>query len=247
MTCMKRTFLFLLILQLIILAVCCKNESVKKDYYIISKNDSTLNTRKKEKIPGMEWYYNMVIIFDSTDKVYVYQTKFVETYDPTKKYINLDSVDKYPSYIGLRPEYLLTFKTEYFIDFIRDNNDIFILDTFRPIQKRFINLVSNQDTIKNNAFYDLINLITPKGETRKQLYRVLYRIRTLTEEEFNVLFHKKDNTEYDPENIKWSENFIIGKCSPFTTKYDSIEKMLPFKIKACETYSANFTKLPKIE
>jgi hypothetical protein len=244
---MKRTLPFLLIIQLIILTACCKNESIKKEYFIISKNDSILNTKKKELMPGMEWYYNMVIIFDSTDKVYMYQTRFLETYDPTKKYINLESVDKYPSYIGLRPEYLLAFDTDNFIRFIQSNNDIFKLDTLHPYGNRFINIACNQDTIKNNAFYDLIKLITPMGETRKYLGRVFYRIRMLTEEESNVLRYKRDNIKYYPENIKWSEHFITGNCSPFTDKYDSIEKMVPFRTNACETFTSNCTKSPNIE
>jgi len=258
---MRRNFSLILLLVLIAFSNCRNGVDAKK-YFVISKDsvcmaterykNNDLNDRRNILIspppfPSLGWYSDLVIIFDSTDRVYLYQTKKAENSDSTimkdKERIGLS---KFPPFIGLQPFHLLTFKSEDFINFIKSNNDILKLDSTNiPGKRRFVYIVSNKDTIENNAYYQFINLIRPKSDSQN-FWPVSYMIRITTEEENYAIYYKRKGETYLPNSIKWSENFIIGKCRPLTGKYDSIEKRLFFVIKANETYGAECTRLPKM-
>jgi len=227
----------------------CKNTPVK-EYYIISTGDSTDFSKKYSDenkiriprigavVPGGEFYYDLVIIFDSTDFVYLYQTDYLENKasiikTPRGCVIREDDdyykFTKHPIFLGLSTEHLLKFDSKIFIDFIKSNNDIFRFDTSTQ-RPRIIFLASNKDTIMNSAFYDVMTLTKP---VRKTINRVHYIIRMTTEEENNVIFCKRRNIAYNPHNIKWSKNFLNGAYYPLTKEYDSIVNfVIPYNFKA---------------
>lgn len=217
----------------------CKKENIKKEYFIISKQDSinkSFNYEKDtNKIPppppppvDLKWYSNVVFIMDSKNKVYIYQTERKINHKLNESEFEYDL--EYPNYIELKPEHLVTFESEDFIKFIKANNDIFELyNNAENRTNRFFYIASECDTLKNNAAYELEKLF-------KNDRRVNYRIRKTTEEENCVLKHKKSRKKYIPKNIKWSTKFLNGRLKPFTEEYKKIE-LNAFGIrKAKETY-----------
>jgi hypothetical protein len=205
---------------------------------------SILKPPQKNEIEIIEssFYYKTIVIFDSTDLVYLYQTDCSENKNSIVKYEGgciVDSDDdyhkfkKYPNFIDLRPENILKFNNNNFIDFIKTNNDIFQLDTTTHCPRVLI-IASNKDTIMNSAFYDLMNLINKKQRT---INRVFCIIRMTTEEENNVIYFKRRNMKYNPENIKWSTMFLNGEYRPLTKQYDSIENnVIPYVLKAHKSF-----------
>jgi tRNA G10 N-methylase Trm11 len=190
---------------------------------------------------------------DSTDRVYIYQTerKHIEvrinighstspdyiTYDGNE--IDGDSVIydfNYPNYIGLKPEFLLAIETKDFLSFIKLNNDIFQLDTSKSEKMMLFYIASNQDTVKNEAFYDLTTFIT---RSRNQINSIHYFVRKTTEEENAVIKCKRENTEFEPETFNWTEKFLDGKSSPFSKQYKQIELKAYSLIMAIETIKKN--------
>ena len=243
---MKNIFIFLIgLLILTAFYTSCKKKHVK-EYYIVSTNDSTdfsnehstydttLQIKPNDPrclVEGAYFYSSLVIVFDSTDFVYLYQTdnfinknsKIVIPRGCVKDYSDeYYKFMKHPVFIGLRPEHLVKLESMNFINFIKNNNDVFHLDTTSDIFK-YIFVASNKDTIMNPAFYDLMNLILTKGETYSKLCCM---IRITTEEENNVIYCKKNNLKYNPVNINWSKNFLNGAYSPLSKEYDSIEKTI---------------------
>ncbi len=233
-------------LILLSFAACNQKKNVK-EFYIVSKGDSTDFSNKyaikdtslqppppppgfsSSRVKGVEYFYNTVIIFDSTDLVYLYQTDFTENKNSLIKVPRGCIVDesedyykfiKHPPFIGLRPENILKFDSKNFLDFIKANNDIFQLDTTRRCN-RILMIASNKDTIENPAFYDLMKLTK---QDRKTLDKVFPIIRMTTEEENKVIYCKRRNVKYDPANVKWSTNFLNGKYYPLSSEYDSIVK-----------------------
>jgi hypothetical protein len=247
---MKKYYFFLLIISTLIAFTNCKNEKSKKGLFIITKHYNFDEDTLYYKIPppppppGLEWYSKLVFLFDSTDRVYFYQTTNKENFDANNKnendYINI----KYPPYLCLNPHHLVSFTSDNFIDFIKTNNDIFKLDTSENRKyNSFIFIASNKDTIRNKAFYELIDLIKPKSELKRHLRKVCFIVRKTTEEENKVIYYKRRNIKFNPEEIKWSTNFINGNCRPFTREYDSTEKGLYSTIKALGTISEDCTIL----
>jgi len=176
--------------------------------------------------PDLNWYSGLVVIFDSTDMVYLYCTERTCTYVSNANEI----LQKYPNYIGLHPEDLLSFTSEEFITFIRNNKEILNLDTNIVENTRIFHVVSNHDTIQNTSFYKFANIVTrKKGPKFNDLHGL---VRITTEEENNVIYAKRHKSKYIPECLKWSKHFLSGDSSPFTAEYDSLEKQLPFVIKA---------------
>lgn len=200
----------------------------------------TNNTFKAPK----NWYTPLVIVLDSTDKVYIYQTETTERAEH-KYHETCQETTKYSNFIGLLPEHLITFRSKDFIEFIMDNHDIFELDTTRnDSTARIITIASSSDTIKNQAFYDLQKLtsmyilgskssenLIPIKESKNTPHSICV-VRKTTEEEDVVIYHKRNKLQYNPEKIKWSNDFINGKCKPFTQEYDSLENEMMTKQKA---------------
>jgi hypothetical protein len=259
---MKKNIPISLTLGLLYFICGCNNNTVQNEYYIISKDtiniyldcvkrqDSTCLAKMPplpSMPPSMEWYSNLVILFDSTDKVYLYQTEYIDNYDSAKNHNPERNYSLYPIYIGLQPFHLMTFESGNFISFIKSNDDILKLDTIFSKNNRFIYIASNKDTIKNKAFYDLLELIKPKSEIRKKNQRVYYIIRNTTEEENNVIFCKRNDLPNIPNDTKWSANFISGNCHPFTKEYNDLENQMFFKIKARELFIKDCTKLLQIK
>jgi hypothetical protein len=211
----------------------CRKENIakpiKEDYIVISKEDSISKTyNKTNKIPKpiipqeMKWYSDLVFIMDSKDKVYVYQTE--------KKSSNENAKFDYPNYIGLRPEYLTTIESKDFISFLKNNNDIFGIFPNQENVSNFFYIVSETDTIKNQALYDLNKVLN------KEKSRSIYLLRKTTEEENEVLKFKRSHQNFEPKNIKWSTKFYNGHLIPFTKEYDEFEKKINSDVKAKETF-----------
>lgn len=251
---MKKYYSIILICLTLIVFTNCVNKKSAKKYYIISQHycyGDTFNFSRDSippppPPPGKEWYTNLIFLFDSTDRVYLYQTINKENFDSARKYNSNIELTKYPNYIGLQPYHLISFTNENFINFIKNNNDILELDTAEYSHNRLIYIASNKDTIKNKAYYELLDLIKSKSYLRKHRNIVCFMIRKTTEEENKVIYYKRKNILYNPEEIKWSANFINGNCRPFTKEYDSIEKRMFYIIKAFKTLDKDCTYLPRI-
>lgn len=256
----KISIISILVFTIIILLL--NSCTTKHDYFIISKRISAFDKDTMRKVVSnvdslknipppkstfkapINWYTPLVIVLDSTDKVYIYQTETItksdHQYDDT-----CPETIKYSNYIGLQPEHLIAFKSNDFIEFIMENHDIFELDTTRnDTTARVITIASNLDTIKNKAFYDLQKLTSmytvgtrlpgslfPIKENANTTKSICI-IRKTTEEENAVIYHKRKKIKYTPETIKWSCDFINGKCKPFTKEYDSLENEMGTKQKA---------------
>ena len=204
-------------------------QTVKNDFYVISKKDSINRIyNDTNKIPPPiipqehKWYTDLVFIMDSSEKVYVYQTE--------TKFANKDAHFDYPNYIGLKPEYLVTLNSKDFVNFLKNNNDIF--GVF-PNAKNFGNafyIASESDTIKNQA---LSNLWKALDSTKS---RSISLVRKTTEEENVVLQYKRNNKEYEPKAINWSTKFYNGEVKPFTKEYDALEKKIHSLVIAKQTF-----------
>jgi hypothetical protein len=144
-----------------------------------------------------------------------------------------DEVGKCPNFIGLDPDLMITLRAEYLLDFLKDNDTYFRLDTNYLDSNRFFYIVSDFDTIKNSGFYKLKEYIKSKKHTRKD-GNIYYTIRKTTEEERNVLSCKRIRKYYNPKEFQWSSNFLDGETRPLTPKYDSLENTYIIKIKAKE-------------
>ena len=211
----------------------CKRENVAKpireEFIVISKEDSLSKAYdQKNKIPKLfvpqelKWYTDLVVIMDSKNKVYLYQTERKSTSEKAKF--------DYPNYIGLRPEYLITVDSKDFVSFLKNNNDIFGIF---PNKENVINpfyIVSETDTIKNKAILDLNKALS------KEKSRTVYLLRKTTEEENVVLKFKKSQQNFEPENLNWSTKFYNGQVKPFTKKYEEFEIESKCVVKAKETF-----------
>ncbi|MGD0711862.1 MAG: hypothetical protein ABR968_11870, partial [Bacteroidales bacterium] len=192
-----------------------------------------------EIIKGSE-YSNIVIILDSTDVVYLYQTEIIkkEIFDKANNkgksnnryFIDFNSDSA--TFIGLRPEHLVKFDSKSFIHFIEDNNDVFNLDTnANYVQVLFI--ASNKDTVKNPALYDIVKLITKKSDDKRT--KIHYMVRRTTKEEDNVIYCKKRKLKYDPTMFKSPANLI-------NRKYDSTIKRIGVHLTPRLTYKIDTLK-----
>ena len=131
------------------------------------------------------------------------------------------------------------------VQFIKNNNDIFNIDTLDDDNcAEIFTVASIADTIKNVAFYDLERLLSKNGIMRHHLYAGL--IRRTTEEENVVIYHKKNNIPYDPMKINWSQDFIDGEHAPFTKGYDSLEQKMVYKNKAINIFNVLSIKLHRV-
>jgi hypothetical protein len=262
---MKKLFAISQIFIFVILINGCNHDNMRNKYYIISRQDSINNELLNRNIDSilpppppplpqyLKWYSNIVFIMDSTDRVYIYQTerKHIEvrinignsnspdyiTYDGNE--INEDSVIydfNFPNYIGLKPEFLLAFASKDLLSFIKLNKDIFQLDTSNSEKMMLFYIASNQDTVKNEAFYDLTKYIT---KSRNQINTIHYFVRNTTEEENSVIKYKRKNTEFKPDTINWTEKFLDGRSSPFSNHYKRTELKAYSLIRAKETIKKN--------
>ena len=188
--------------------------------------------------PEIKWFTDIVFIFDSNDYVHIYQTKLTEN-NTKNEYFK----PTYPFFIELNPNQLVTIKSNYFIDFIKDNNDIFMLDSLKHNYSRIFMAASPTDTIKNPAFYDLLNMIKFKNFGRRQ---VLYISRLTTEEENYVINCKLKKIEFEPERHVWKGKYLDGKCEPYTKEYQLLEKQCYFVRKAINIFDPECTKLERI-
>jgi hypothetical protein len=212
---------------------CRKENSIQtilEEHIVISKLDSISKSTEKTNqllfpiIPQeMKWYSDLVFIMDKKDKVFIYQTQ--------NKVTNQNAKFDYPNYIGLKPEYLITIDSKDFVSFLKNNNDIFAIFPNKEMNSNFFYIVSETDTIKNTALFDLERAL---NETKA---RSIYLMRKTTEEENVVLEYKRDGEEFEPEKINWSNHFYNGKVKPFTKEYDAYEKEIKCNVYAKETFT----------
>lgn len=212
---------------------CNKPKEKAFEYYVISKQDAEMKRIEKEGkalfpvIPQeLKWYSNIVFIIDSS-KVYIYQT--IEKQSLATQKIKEYS---YPNYIGLKPEQIVTIPGKDLIEFIKANNDLFEFVNKPENRNTAFYIASTSDTIKNNAFYDLCKYLQKEKRT-------FYKARIVTEEETKVIEFKANHRSYEPENIKWSKNFILGNYSPFTKEYIEEEKNAQGIRKSIELFKRN--------
>ena len=233
---MKQSFFFILAFTILIFTSCRKENinNIKKEYYIISKEDSI---NKKNGIPpppsappDLKWYSNTVFII-GTDKVYIYQTEKIERRGKNEIYEYSN-----PNYIGLKPGNLITIENENLLAFLKDNNEIFELTEKQEGRMTFFYIASVEDTIKNPAFYDLEKMVSNERKT-------YHMVRKTTEEENFVLDRKREKKPFYPENYKWSTNFITGKYRPFTEEYKLEESHTQKTRKAIEVFRKGGTEL----
>lgn len=260
MSFMKNVFIIISIVTLCFTINSCKKQSK----IIITENGSTRDSLKVLGVltkpielmgPKKNWYTPLVIILDSTDKVYIYQTETIskpcvlmnsfQKYDYDNEGDEYSKETEYSNYIGLRPEHMLTFESTGFISFIKNNQDIFKLDTLvKKDSACYFTIASNKDTISNIALYDILKLITTKIGNSKD-NRIAILLRKTTEEENVVVFHKRNNIEYNPRHIKWSYNFIDGKSRPFTKDYELAESTMIYKTRAINSINMIWSKIRK--
>jgi hypothetical protein len=254
---MKKIKFYLFAISLVFLAlfliVGCKNNIETEKLFSISRQNFELDSIKKivdnpSSLPGPQptlplpsssWYANLVIVFDSSSQIYMYQTKYTEAlFLKTEDAVNAFSPN-YPFFINLKPEQLITFSEKSFIEFIKTNNNIFHLDSTFNEYTRFFVVASNTDTIKNPAFYEMFKMVK---STHHQHKKTMFWARMTTEEENNVIYCKKRNIEYNPNSFKWTGKYLDGKCLPFTKEYDVVAKKCYYFREAIDTYNSNCTK-----
>ena len=192
-------------------------------------------------LPDKNYYFKLVFILDTTNLVYLYQTEtvpidLVRANIQKKERYNHSNEDiselQFSDFIGLKPEYLLTFKSEYMISFIEENKEIFELDTINKYRRKIFVLASTTDIIQNPFFYKIKDYINGIDNHYSSIVGL---VRMTSEEENVVLAYKKKNKPYNPKNINWSTNFLDGNCRPFSTRYDSIKNNQNYIIKAIPT------------
>ena len=248
----------LLLYSLIVCFICsCSHKKKEIEYYIFSKQDSINSQWKFDSNnnqyypppppppppPFLTWYADLVMIFDTANMVYIYQTECIyKRLDSNENYIVPS--DKYPNFIRLSPNQILTLRSDYLIDFIKDNDRYFKLDTNYHDSNRFFYIVSDFDTIKNLGYYNLISHI--KSDKRK-IGRIFHSLRRTTEEEKNVLSCLRINKYYNTNDFTWSSNFIDGTTTPFTAKYDSLDKLLSFKIRSKDIFKPKMINIKPIK
>ena len=227
---LKYTFFFSLLISCGITS-CRKyaeNESEKIEYIISKENSIQKSWIKLNKVPNpitpedMKCYLDVVFIFDPK-KVYIYKAE--RKFNPNGEEIKYE----YPNYIGLKPEYLLTVDNNNFVTFLKDNNSLFGVFTERNIRGSFC-IASETDTLKGQAFEDLIK------ELKNAKSKAFYIVRKTTEEENTVLKYKRNNQEFLPEKISWSNKFLNGNLTPFTRDYSQFESRIKIVRKAKGTY-----------
>jgi hypothetical protein len=136
----------------------CMKKQTKTDYYIFSKIDSiqkvrTYNTIQDDSNPPppppppppiqYRWYSNIVMIFDTADKIYIYQTEKIDQFNNSglrPEYIEYENIN-FPYFIGLTPDQMVTIHTDYLIDFLKDNDEFFRLDSNYQKEQRFFFIV----------------------------------------------------------------------------------------------------------
>ena len=230
----------------------CIQKKTELSYYVFPKTDSLNNpmeydSSSKQYVsvpppppppPDLAWYSNIVMIFDTAERVYIYQTECNYKNGKPKYYQNdwQNFRADFPNYIGLYPYHMLTLHSDFLIDFLINNDDYFKFDTNYHDTNRFFHIVSDFDTIKNSGYYKLNDHIKTNDHSKGCIY---YFIRKTTEEERNVLSCKRQNKPYNPEEFIWSNKFFDGNTMPFTARYDSIENLCPFKLKAKEIFKLN--------
>lgn len=258
---MKKWYSFTLILLLVSILTQCNNGTRIKEYYIISKHDSLINAASKysnyssDRPPppppmptSIKWYTDLVIVFDSTDKVFLYQTNLIENEIDSNLHFEdeytLRFSPEYPFFISLMPEHLIEFNEGTFLQFIKDNDDIFRFDTNFNNYSRFFTVASVMDTIKNPVFYSFMEQIESKQKTHERNW---FSVRLTTEEENQVVFCKTHHIKYEPEKINWANKYLSGLNKPLTKEYKKEVSKYFFNRIAKETFKPECTKAIRIQ
>jgi hypothetical protein len=250
----KRAIPLVLIVAFLFLFSLCHRLAKQEKYYVISIHDSIIYSNyinatfdrpppPPPAITAFKWYTDLVVVFDSSDHVYLYQTELTENEIDTFSDDEDDIVFKpeYPFFINLKPESLLAFDQSTFLNFIIDNNDIFMLDTNSYGYPRYFIIASQSDTIKNPAFYRFIKYITcsPHKPCRNS-----FNVRITTEEENKVIYYKTHKLDYQPEKINWTGKYLDGSSKPLTEKYNQQLKNYLWNRTAKETFKLKCTQAP---
>jgi hypothetical protein len=247
---------FLTLFLILCLLDSCAHKKTSIDYYIFSKIDSINSIWKFDSNnnqfypppppppppPPLSYYSGLVMIFDTSNRIYLYQTECIYKDRSIKKSYKIPSAN-YLNFIGLNPDQLLSIKSEYLIDFLTDNDRYFKLDTNYHESNRFFFIVSDYDTITNIGYYMLLDHIKSDRSKRGNIF---YSIRRTTEEEKNVLYCLRSGKLYEPQNFKWSNNFLDGQTTPLTSRYDSIDNLMLFSVKSRDLFRPNSINIKPI-
>jgi hypothetical protein len=124
----------------------------------------------------------------------------------------------------------LRFDSKTFIEFIKNNNDIFHFDTVSP-RIRLVIFASNKDTILNPAFLDFFRL-----HHRSPKSKLLWIVRQTTEEENYVMHCKRNHINCESSKLENIKSLSIDKesCdSKYFIQAKSIFNLCPLKYVGC--------------
>lgn len=230
---MKRIHLKMRNVVFFLILVCMGCERHESTDYIVSQQDSLFAERQKKeprivrlKTPeSLKWYSNTVVVLDR-DRVFLYQTEIERETSGCG-----DSgfpANKYPNYLFLTPENLISVDTAYFFDFVKHNDHIFNLSDLPEDHFSFFQIATTNDTIKQ-AFVDQLLKVFRPSKNRN------FQIRMATEEEKTVVAFKRGKKEFVPTAVKWSRHFLSGRNAPNEPAYyreerqaHDVRKAVPF-------------------
>ncbi|GGK55966.1 hypothetical protein ACD591_14470 [Rufibacter glacialis] len=185
---MKRYLTFFLLV--IGLSACDKATQEKKVVYHVIKKPIVDSTGSTPPPPPTLFYGHHNFIVSSNGKTYYY-------YHNMHIWPCGNGIDfSRPEFLKLRPTDLVVLIDETVGNFA---NNI-IQDTSSIGKKVFVSISSPSDSIYNNQFEIIHNII----EQKKLRY---YTIRKTTEEELAVLDAKINNKEYNSDSVDWKEGF----------------------------------------
>lgn len=185
----------LLAVSILLVIVACKKEA-KEELPVYYTFESLRETRKKQHLPDefplppalSEHYSSHNFIVDSIGSVYYFHhdTPLLPSCGTGI------TEDSYPAnFINLKPEQLVKLSSDEIKIFV--NNEV-LNDTVYGSQ-RIIFFGSEKDTFQSDDFSKIIEILDNDDRT--------LLLRRVTQEESEVLNHKKRNIPYDYHLVKW--------------------------------------------
>jgi hypothetical protein len=161
---------------------CCKSKAAIP--FIIAQHDRTKKLNRPHK-----FFYSIYNVILDTNGVLFFHNK-----DSLLNCCDTGNDLNYPDYIGLTPADIKVINNAAFVKMI----DSAIKN---PAKDKFsIQITIFNDTVTNESFFELLNLLHQKGFAN-------YDVRRITEEEQLVLAAKKENKPYDFYNVIWKSRF----------------------------------------
>jgi hypothetical protein len=187
----------ILFVFLVSLFISCDNSSLKSpERPLVLSNIDTTFYKPHRPPPPHSFYGDYTFILDTSSKIY-YHSKH------STLFCDFNCDYSRPDFIELLPPDLIVIEENNFSQFLSDS-------ITQPLGKKAIVIISSvADTIQSPQYYSLIQFLKANYD------KVVWDVRKITEEESIVLSYKKLNKNYDPKNIKWSNNFSYDEI-PFS-------------------------------